>query len=62
MDYGARFETGESVYMLIPDPEITPPKPPMHVSKVRRARGRPHPACVRLGTAWKGCSACAQVQ
>jgi len=52
--YGARFETGESVYALIPDAEITPPKPPMHVSKVRRACGRPRSACVREGDGVEG--------
>jgi hypothetical protein len=37
MEYAARFETGESVYALIPDAQITPPKPPMHVSKHKGA-------------------------
>lgn len=55
--YGARFETGESVYALIPDAEITPPKPPMHVSKVRRACGRPRSACVREGDGVEGVTA-----
>lgn len=46
MEYAARFETGESVYALIPDAQITPPKPPMHVSKVR-----PRWACCFRGAA-----------